>query len=183
MEERFALLGFKTSFFNETNCFYYDSKPWKMISWKAEEGKSGDCCDWGGVTCDEGDGHVIGLDLRASCLVGRLDSEASIFDLVHLQELDLSSNSFDGSQILTAMGRLTRLTWLNLSLNGFVGTVVPETLRLLNLSSLDISVNIEMNISGLEEWLPSLNKIEELDLSYVTISDGKVPRSLGNMNP
>ncbi|KAI4310437.1 hypothetical protein MLD38_035415 [Melastoma candidum] len=183
-EECSALLGFKSSFFSESHCDYGDGiigSPQKMLSWKvAKEGMAGDCCNWGGVTCDEGDGHVISLDLSGSCLMGIMDSEASIFDLLHLQDLNLAYNWFKRSRVPSAIGRLPRLKWLNLSSSGFSGEVVPATMRFLNLSSLDLSGNPGMNVSSLEVWLQSLNKIEELDLSWVRLH-GAIPSSLGNM--
>ncbi|KAI4387379.1 hypothetical protein MLD38_005217 [Melastoma candidum] len=181
-EERSALLGFKKSFFNESHCLSDDgSRPRKMMTWKDEEGEAGDCCNWGGIKCEEDGGHVIGLDLSEGCLSGRIDTEASIFNLVHLEELSLAYNSFDGSPFPTALRRLTRLMRLNLSSTGFAGEVVPELTKLRNLSSLDLSRNGAMNASSLEELLQSLNKLEELDLTQVRVSDGIVPRSLGNM--
>lgn len=124
---------------------------------------------------------MISLDLSSCCLTGRIDSEARFFRLVHVRDLSLAYNRFDRSRIPSAMGRLMRLTRLNLSASGFVSEVIPEMVRLSNLSSLDLSGNWAMDISGLDELHQNLNKIEELDLCQVTVLDGKVSRSLGNM--
>ncbi|KAK4725706.1 hypothetical protein R3W88_030623 [Solanum pinnatisectum] len=60
---------------------------------------SRDCCSWDRVICDEMMGHVIELDLGCSRLVGKIDSNSSLFRLSHLQRLDLSWNNFLNSHI------------------------------------------------------------------------------------
>jgi hypothetical protein len=70
----------------------------KVASWTVEGDKS-DCCSWDGVECDEHTGHVIGLNLSSSCLFGSINSNSSLFRLVHLQSLSLANNYFNGSHI------------------------------------------------------------------------------------
>ncbi|KAL7225704.1 hypothetical protein ACSBR1_020958 [Camellia fascicularis] len=70
---------------------------------------------WDGVTCDKTTAHVIGLDLFCNCLYGTIHPNSSLFNLVHLQHLDLSWNNFNHSQILPSFGRFTNLTHLQLS--------------------------------------------------------------------
>ncbi|PHT32539.1 hypothetical protein CQW23_28876 [Capsicum baccatum] len=60
---------------------------------------SRDCCLWDEVTCDEMTGHVIELDLHCSQLVGKIDSNSILFQLSHLQRLDLLRNNFSNSHI------------------------------------------------------------------------------------
>ncbi|XP_020982733.2 receptor-like protein 54 [Arachis duranensis] len=92
-EESSALFHFKTQLITNTTFFdgWYEHEcpnayP-KMRTW--ENGT--DCCSWMGVTCDSLSGHVIGLDLSCSALVGDIPSQIS--HLSKLQSLDLSWNS------------------------------------------------------------------------------------------
>jgi hypothetical protein len=92
-----ALLQFKKSFLVNVSS---PSVPWihesdceKVGSWTLE-GDKGDCCSWAGVECDEDSGYVIGLHLRSSCLYGSINSNSSLFRLVHLQRLDVTGLIF-----------------------------------------------------------------------------------------
>lgn len=53
-----------------------------------------DCCTWDGVTCDLLTGHVIGLDLSCSLLNGIIYANSSLFQLRHLQTLNLAKIYF-----------------------------------------------------------------------------------------
>ncbi|KAK9167780.1 hypothetical protein Scep_002971 [Stephania cephalantha] len=87
-DQSLALLQFKSSFSIE----YDVSKLW---SWKANT----DCCtSWEGVSCDHF-GYVIGLDASKSGLVGNIDSNNSLFNLYHLQNVNLANNDFNFSSI------------------------------------------------------------------------------------
>jgi len=108
-----ALLQFKKSFIiNESASPYYPSNCQKVASWTVEGDKS-DCCSWDGVECDQDTGHVIGLDLSNSCLFGSINSNSSLFRLVHLQSLNLAQNDFNGSHIPSQVRDLSRLIDLN----------------------------------------------------------------------
>ncbi|GMP98186.1 hypothetical protein CsSME_00046161 [Camellia sinensis var. sinensis] len=111
-DESTALLQFKQLFsFNCSVSFnYYDYSAPITDNWK--EGT--DCCAWDGVTCDNTTAHVIGLDLSCNCLYGTIHPNSSLFNLVHLQLLDLSLNNFNHSQILPSFGRFTNMTHLHL---------------------------------------------------------------------
>jgi hypothetical protein len=93
-----ALLQFKKSLIINESAFVYRSNCQKVASWTVEGDKS-DCCSWDGVECDEHTGHVIGLNLSSSCLFGSINSNSSLFRLVHLQSLSLANNYFNGSHI------------------------------------------------------------------------------------
>ncbi|TYG98880.1 hypothetical protein ES288_A10G152400v1 [Gossypium darwinii] len=69
------------------------------------------CCSWKGVTCDAL-GHVIGIDLSYQNLSG---SFHSIFNLHHLQCLNLAGNYFNTTLFQYGFGKLPNLTHLNLS--------------------------------------------------------------------
>ncbi|KAH0706197.1 hypothetical protein KY289_011273 [Solanum tuberosum] len=85
-----SLLKFKQSFTIDTSasgvCEYGQESYPKRSSWNT----SRDCCSWDGVVCDDITGHVIELDLGCSGLVGTIDSNSSLFQLSHLQMLDLT---------------------------------------------------------------------------------------------
>ncbi|CAL5356838.1 unnamed protein product [Camellia sinensis] len=190
-DESTALLQFKQLFsFNcsvSFNC-YRASGSHNTDNWK--EGT--DCCAWDGVTCDNTTSHVIGLDLNCNCLYGTIHPNSSLFNLVHLQHLDLSYNNFNHSQILPSFGRFTNLTHLDLSvsylsgpiqgnreLTGKLASFINGTLRhLRHLRSLDLS---EIDFTGeLPNSIGQLEFLEELHLSQCHFS-GTVPRSLTNL--
>ncbi|XWS22344.1 hypothetical protein CRYUN_Cryun29cG0025800 [Craigia yunnanensis] len=94
-----------------------------------------DCCFWKGVKCDAL-GHVIGLDLSHKNLSG---SFHSIFNLYHLQRLNLSGNNFNTTLFLYGFERLPNLTHLNLSDSCFHDQIPIEISYLTRLVSLDLS--------------------------------------------
>ncbi|RXI01437.1 hypothetical protein DVH24_014786 [Malus domestica] len=106
----------------------------QFVSWDS----STDCCSWIGVTCSS-NGRVVGLDISSQNISGGIDSSSSLFDLQHLQSLNLADNSFvEGSRIPSAIGKLTNLRYLNLS-NDYVGKIPVEISHLTRLEVLDIS--------------------------------------------
>ncbi|KAI7991534.1 Receptor-like protein 9DC3 [Camellia lanceoleosa] len=110
-DESTALLQFKQLFsFNCSVCDFSVYSAPLTDNWK--EGT--DCCAWDGITCDNTTSHVIGLVLRSNCLYGTIHPNSSLFNLVHLQHLDLSDNNFNHSQILPSFGRFTNLIHLDL---------------------------------------------------------------------
>ncbi|KAM3696224.1 hypothetical protein ACJW31_06G022000 [Castanea mollissima] len=140
----------------------------KMESWK--EGT--DCCSWDGVTCDSVRGDVIGLDLSCSKLYGTIPSNASLFDLPHLQRLNLAFNDFAISQISSGFGRFAKLRYLNLSHSWFVGEVPLELSHLSQLSSLDLSRNYwaSFETSVVKRLVQNMTKLRELHLDWVDMS-------------
>ncbi|KAK9167516.1 hypothetical protein Scep_002707 [Stephania cephalantha] len=108
-----ALLQFKASFTIDVS---YALTPFsKLWSWKANT----DCCtSWDGVTCDDF-GFVIGLNVSDSGIVGNINSNNTLFNLYHLQNLNLAFNDFNSSSIPAAFSHLRRLTHLNLSAASF----------------------------------------------------------------
>ncbi|KAB1226200.1 Receptor-like protein 12 [Morella rubra] len=96
--ESSALLQFRDSLvMNKSSCYYVDVYP-KAGSWSLErENGSSDCCSWDGVECNHYTGHVISLDLSSRCLYGSINSNSSLFRLLHLQCLNLAFNHFNYS--------------------------------------------------------------------------------------
>jgi Leucine-rich repeat (LRR) protein len=179
-----ALLQFKES-------LVIDNSPYcekKVASWTVEGNKS-DCCSWDGVECDEHTGHVIGLNLSNSCLYGSINSNSSLFRLVHLQSLSLADNNFNGS-IPSQVRDLSRLIDLNLSWSHFSGQIPLEISQLSHLSSLDLSYNsmgssgyptLELKKPTFRRLVANLTHLQKLDLSWVDISS-TVPNSLANLS-
>ncbi|XVF65290.1 hypothetical protein PTKIN_Ptkin09bG0236300 [Pterospermum kingtungense] len=94
-----------------------------------------DCCSWKEITCDAF-GHVIGLDLSYKNLSG---SFHSIFNLHHLQRLNLAGNNFNTTLFHCKFDRLPNLTHLNLSNSCLHGQIPMEISYLTRLVSLDLS--------------------------------------------
>ncbi|RXI09125.1 hypothetical protein DVH24_023269 [Malus domestica] len=107
-EERSALLRFKDSFIIDKSASRFADAYPKVSSWKPAEGENSTCCSWEGVNCDEKTGHVIGLDLGSSCLHGSINTNSSLFRLVHLQRLNLSDNNFNYSQTPTSIRKFPK---------------------------------------------------------------------------
>ncbi|KAK8648476.1 hypothetical protein V6N13_129228 [Hibiscus sabdariffa] len=94
-----------------------------------------DCCSWEGVTCDAL-GHVIGLNLSNQNFSGTFHS---IFDLRHLNRLNLAGNNFNSTLLSYEFDKLPNLTHLNLSSSCFHGQIPTEMANLTRLVSLDLS--------------------------------------------
>jgi Leucine-rich repeat (LRR) protein len=189
-DESSALLQFKESFIINKSASSDDHFAYpKVESWTLE-GESSDCCSWDGVSCDEDTGHVIGLDLSSSCLYGSINSNSSLFRLVHLQSLNLAHNHFNYSQIPSQVGNLSRLTYLNLSSSIFYGQIPFEVSMLSQLSSLDMGWNFDLSSQkvllqltklSLTSLVVNLTRLEHLDLTWVNISS-TVPNIFANLS-
>ncbi|KAK4573609.1 hypothetical protein RGQ29_031527 [Quercus rubra] len=174
-DESFALLQFKESLIINQSTSAYS----KISSWMAQ---SSDCCTWDGIQCDENTGHVISLDLSNSSLYGSINSGSSLFQLVHLQKLNLSINNFNHSEIPVGVRRLSKLTHLDLSYSGFSGKIPSEILQLSKLVSLNLALNpLKLHKPGLRSIAEKLTNLEELILSEVDISS-TVPSILANLS-
>ncbi|GAY66552.1 hypothetical protein CUMW_249610 [Citrus unshiu] len=149
----------------------------RLSSWTGE-----DCCKWEGVVCDNSTGNVVQLKLRSPQIPDsfpdngtnyQLEGEInpSLLELRHLNYLDLSLNNFRGSTIPNFIGSLERLRYLNLSGASFDGNV---PLSFGNLSSLQILDLNTFYYSSLEsddlEWLSSLSSSQYLNLEGVDLS-------------
>ncbi|KAL3738588.1 hypothetical protein ACJRO7_020029 [Eucalyptus globulus] len=165
LDESSALMEFKRSFqitTAEFRCVYP-----KVESWLPNGHR--DCCSWDGVECNEASGHVTGLDLSSSCLLGNITSNTSLFRLLHLESLNLAFNDFNSSSIPYGFGNLSRLQYLNLSGSKFSGKVPSDISRLSRLTSLDLS----------SKWA-SL-EMPKLDLSIISMPS-PFPHILANFS-
>ncbi|XP_055814538.1 receptor-like protein Cf-9 homolog [Solanum dulcamara] len=116
-------------------------------------------------------GHVIELDLGCSSLVGKIDSNRSLFQLSHLQRLDLSSNNFSHSHISPEFGRFLNLTYLDLSDSYFSGQIPSEISHLSMLQSLYFSGEmLKFGPHDFELLLQNLTQLRELHLTSINIS-------------
>ncbi|KAF5809176.1 putative leucine-rich repeat domain superfamily [Helianthus annuus] len=155
----------------------------KVASWNfnTSDGAINGCL-WDGVECRFG--HVIGLDLSSSFLYGPIDSNNSLFSLVHLRTLNLADNHFRFSQIPSGIGRLSQLANLNLSYSAFNGEVPKQISQLGNLVSLDLTRNwdgLKLHSSDFQVLVQKSSKtLRELHLSEVKI-DSTIPASIGNL--
>ncbi|XP_048328880.2 receptor like protein 27-like [Ziziphus jujuba] len=109
--ERSALLQFKESFvIVNKSASLCDPK---ILQWNSYGVNTSNCCLWDGVQCDEVTGHVIGLDLSRSCLFGSINSNSTLFNLVHLQRLNLADFLRHQNQV----------RWISLSNNKISGEI------------------------------------------------------------
>ncbi|PWA96368.1 Leucine-rich repeat-containing protein [Artemisia annua] len=142
-----------------------------MMNWNT----STDCCNWNGVSCDFSTGDVIGLDVSCGMLKGTIHPNSSLFNLPHLQTLNLAFNDFDGSRIPHEIGRFSNsLTHLNLSHCSFSGQVPTDITLLHKLVSLDLSWNndhdLKLGPHVFMNMFQNFTNLEELSLEYVNIS-------------
>ncbi|WMV56559.1 hypothetical protein MTR67_049944 [Solanum verrucosum] len=132
---------------------------------------SRDCCSWDGVVCNEMTGHIIELNLSCSGLVGKIDSNSSLFQLSHLQRLDFSLNNFSSSHISPEFGRFSSLTYLDLSDSYFSGQIPSEISHLSKLQSLYFSGEmLTFGPHDFEMLLQNLTQLRELHLTSINIS-------------
>ncbi|KAK9124551.1 hypothetical protein Sjap_014153 [Stephania japonica] len=196
-EQRHLLLHFKYNLSFSSSSSSESGVPVGLSSWDLNT----DCCkSWEGVECNQ-IGEVIGLDLSNKSIVGSTDGLASLFQLSHLQGLNLGYNHFN-SAIPSGFDRLPHLTHLNLSYSFFVGQI-PIGISRLTSGHLDIgspnkklggpnSVSI-FNISSLE-WVDlsynqfnctlELNRFEGFpNLSTLILSGNNLSIDTNTINP
>nr|GMC87169.1 receptor-like protein 12 [Ipomoea batatas] len=147
-------------------------QPIKKLSW--DEGS--DCCKWEGITCDASTGHIIALDLSCSGLEGSINTNSTLFQLHHLQSLNLAFNDFSSGSLPHAIGSLTSLTHLNLSASSLSGAIPSKILQLSKLVSLDLSFNFEGNSWDLL-FHHNLTKLEVFSMAGTGLSC-TIPRNI-----
>nr|XP_017215795.1 PREDICTED: receptor like protein 30-like [Daucus carota subsp. sativus] len=142
----------------------------KTMNWSM----STDYCTWEGVTCDDKARNVIGLDLSCSQLVGAILPNNTLFQLSHLQFLDLSWNDFSlSNQFPQEFGFFaTGLEHLNLSHTRIPGRVPSGISHLYKLVSLDLSrlYNSNLDDQVFKLLLQNLTQLQVINLEWVNIS-------------
>ncbi|GLT66164.1 hypothetical protein SLA2020_385480 [Shorea laevis] len=142
----------------------------KLVKWNQDP----NCCGWDGVRCDTG-GYVTSLDLSNEGISNGIDNSSSLFNLQHLQSLNLAYNRFS-SMIPSGFSKLTNLRLLNISNAGFTGQIPLEISRMTSLVTLDLSVNVFLGSSlklespNLVKLVENLNELQHLYLDGVNIS-------------
>ncbi|RZC29543.1 Receptor-like protein 6 [Glycine soja] len=116
----------------KNSLIFNSTKSKKLTLWNQTE----DCCQWHGVTCNEG--RVIALDLSEESISGGLVNSSSLFSLQYLQSLNLAFNNLS-SVIPSELYKLNNLSYLNLSNAGFEGQIPDEIFHLRRLVTLDLS--------------------------------------------
>ncbi|XP_073122698.1 receptor-like protein EIX2 [Henckelia pumila] len=166
--ERQALLKLKDELVDETG---------RLSSWGVGRNQN-ECCEWSGVRCDNVTYHVTQLNLSApppifqggpsvAPLTGKIIS-SSLLELKHLTYLDLSLNDFEYSSIPDFIGSFQKLQYLNLSSANFNGSIPQSVGNLSELMYLDFSSNSGLFSENLG-WLAHLGSLEYLDLSVVEL--------------
>ncbi|KAJ1432185.1 Leucine-rich repeat [Sesbania bispinosa] len=173
-----ALLQFKNSFTVSTaaeDWFDCPFSPSKTASWK----NGTECCEWDGVTCNTMSGHVVGLDLSCSHLRGEFHPNSTIFQLKHLQQLNLAFNNFSSSPIYSGISDLMNLTHLNLSCSALSGDIPSTISQLSKLVSLDLSchwdigMDMRLDPSTWKKLILNTTNLRELILDGIDMSSIK----------
>ncbi|KAM5559165.1 hypothetical protein ABKV19_020690 [Rosa sericea] len=160
-----SLLHFKKSL------EFDSSESSKLITWNS----STDCCSWLGVTCST-NGYVVGLDLSSEFVSCRIDNSSSLFQLQHLESLNLAYNHFSHSAIPSAIGKLANLRYLNLSQAYFYGQIPIEVARLKRLVVLDLFTynsdedQLKLENPNLGTLIQNLTELTELNLGHINLS-------------
>ncbi|CAD6341700.1 unnamed protein product [Miscanthus lutarioriparius] len=172
-----ALLRLKSSFSTDGwGPFDREDVCTALASWQADT----DCCGWEGIHCGHhADGRVTTLDL-GHCGLESGTLHPALFDLTSLRHLDLSWNSFNGSQLRAdGFERLTELVHLNLSSCGFDGQIPHAIGQLTKLVTLDLSTEMYLfeeydDVLSLASWSREWQLYNEL---Y-----GRIPESFADLH-
>lgn len=101
-------------------------------------------CEWFGVACDSSGENVTGLSLAGNGLAGNLSDAAELFQIVSLEDMDLSENELVGPVAL-GLGLMSNLEQLDLSRNGLSSFPASWGSEASSLQHLSLRSN---NISG-----------------------------------
>ncbi|KAH9726789.1 MDIS1-interacting receptor like kinase 2 [Citrus sinensis] len=131
-------------------------------------------CAWPGIHCNRA-GRVNSINLTSTGLKGTLQ-EFSFSSFPHLAYLDLSINGFFGT-LPPQVRNLSKLKYLDLSENELSGKIPPEIGLLTHLFSLDLSLN---QFSGTFPPICNLSNLKYISLHNNKLS-GSIPEEIGNL--
>lgn len=129
---------------------------------------------WHGITCNPDYTHVSKIILDRNKLRGKLPS--TLGELSNLESLVLNNNHLESTD--EAMGKLKKLTHLDLSNNELQGPIPSWIGKLKNLKILNLSNN--KLIGTIPPWIENLEDLEELLLDGNMLA-GPLPESLGHL--
>ncbi|KAB2011444.1 hypothetical protein ES319_D09G021100v1 [Gossypium barbadense] len=135
--------------------------------WRNYRKRVGDHCKWPGIRCKAG--SVVEIDLSGHGLNGSITPQ--IGALSKLRYLNLSLNSLTG-ELHSSIGNLTQLAVLDVSGN-YIHSIPSAIQKMENLVSLNLSVNSLTEIGR-------LRNLVALDLSYNRLV-GPIPSSISNL--
>ncbi|WOH11817.1 hypothetical protein DCAR_0831310 [Daucus carota subsp. sativus] len=178
--QKIALFKFRQSltistprycYYESYNDYYSSPSHPKTMNWSM----SSDHCTWEGVSCEHKTGEVIGLDLSCSQLEGAILPNSTLFQLAHLQFLNLFGNNFTlTNQFPQEFGFFAKgLTHLNLSYTSISGRVPSGISHLYKLVSLDLShyyAGMQLKDEVFKLLLQNLTLLRVLNLQEVNIS-------------
>ena len=131
--------------------------------------------DWYGVTTDNPEGRVTGLDLERNNLTGTLTP--ALGRLSKLNRLLMHENNISGS-LPSEIGQLTDINILLLSNNQLTGVIPAELGNLSKLENLNLFGN---RLTGrIPSDLGQLTQLRNLDLAKNLLT-GSIPASLGQL--
>ncbi|KAK6250585.1 hypothetical protein SCA6_004590, partial [Theobroma cacao] len=184
--ERQTLLTLKQSFEDPFH---------RLSSWKGKN-----CCTWKGVSCDENNGHVVKLNLRATSrfsgetVLGKFSEESSLvarevnsclLELRYLEHLDLSGNDFQCSAIPHFFSLMRQLRYLNISNARFNGSVPNNLGNLTGLRVLDVSHDQEpwaLRVDDVQ-WISNLSSLRHLGMAGIYLGEAPDFSPVLNMLP
>ncbi|GLJ13544.1 hypothetical protein SUGI_0214880 [Cryptomeria japonica] len=144
----------------------------QLISWKGLY-----CCSWKGITCHSLTGHVVRVDLgnllySLSAVVRNSSSQIfpALFQLQHLEYLDLSWIDLSPLSIPSHLPSLSTLTHLNLEWCRLTGRIPSEIGNMSHLTFLDISFNYDLETRQSSSWIRNLRGLEHLGLPDVNLT-------------
>lgn len=136
---------------------------------------SGPISDWSGISLNS-EGCIISIDFDDCCVSGGV-LVSEIGNLASLEYLDLDENDVGGT-IPSEIGNLTNLTYLDLSENGFSGIIPNEISNLIQLEYLNLGENL---LEGeIPEGIGNLVELYYLNLCGNNLN-GTIPNEIGNL--